>query len=180
MASDPVQAIGRLYERHAEAVRSYALRRSNSEMADEVTAQVFLVAWRRRSDVPEDALPWLLGVARRVLADQRRAAARRNRLGQRLGSTAVEEPADVVTHDRGLAAALGQLSARDREVLLLRYWEDLEPEQIARALGCSRTAAAVRLHRARRRLARELNRDGAEHVEGEHQRPACVERTETL
>ncbi len=174
-----MQVIGRLYERHAEAVRSYALRRSTPEMADEVTAQVFLVAWRRRSAVPEDALPWLLGVARRVLADQRRAAARRNRLGERLQSTAVEEPAEVTTQDRGLAAALGRLSAGDREVLLLRYWEELEPEQIARAMGCSRTAAAVRLHRARRRLAGALNQDGAERVAGEQQRPACVERTET-
>jgi len=180
MEIDPVQVIGRLYECHAEAVRSYALRRSTPEMADEVTAQVFLVAWRRHSAVPQDALPWLLGVARRVLADQRRAAARRNRLGERLQSTAVEEPAEVTTHDRGLAAALGRLSAGDREVLLLRYWEELEPEQIARAMGCSRTAAAVRLHRARRRLARELNQDGAECVDGEQQRPACVERTETL
>ncbi len=106
-----MQVIGRLYERHAEAVRSYALRRSTPEMADEVTAQVFLVAWRRHSAVPQDALPWLLGVARRVLADQRRAAARRNRLGERLQSTAVEEPAEVTTQDRGLAAALGRLSA---------------------------------------------------------------------
>jgi RNA polymerase sigma-70 factor, ECF subfamily len=120
MEGDPVQAIGRLYERHAEAVRSYALRRSTPEMADEVTAQVFLVAWRRHSAVPADALPWLLGVARRVLADQRRAAARRNRLGERLQSTAVEEHAEVMTHDRGLAAALGRLSPGDREVVLLR------------------------------------------------------------
>jgi RNA polymerase sigma-70 factor, ECF subfamily len=179
MESDPVQVIGRLYERHAEAVRSYALRRSNRELADEVTAQVFLVAWRRRSAIPEDALPWLLGVARRVLADQRRAAARRSRLGQRLQSTAVEQTGEVTTHDRGLAAALARLRAGDREVLLLRYWEELEPQQIARAMGCSRTAAAVRLHRARRRLARELNQEGAEHVGGEQQRPACVERTET-
>ena len=175
-----MEAIGRLYESHAAAVHGYALRRADRDTADEVTAQVFLVAWRRRSEVPEDALPWLYGVARRVLADQRRGASRRSKLGQRLRSVAIEEPAELVSHDRGLTRALRRLSAGDREVLLLCYWEELEPPQMARVMGCSRAAAAVRLHRARRRLARQLGLEGATRTDGEEQRHACVERTESL
>jgi RNA polymerase sigma-70 factor (ECF subfamily) len=178
--SDSVAAIGGLYESHAAAVHRYALRRSDRDTADEVTAQVFLVAWRRRSEVPEDALPWLYGVARRALADQRRGASRRNKLGQRLRSAAIEEPVEPVSHDRRLTDALRRLSAGDREVLLLCYWEELEPAQMARAMGCSRAATAVRLHRARRRLARQLELEGATRAGGEEQRHACAGSTEAL
>jgi RNA polymerase sigma factor (sigma-70 family) len=179
MERDSVEAIGRLYERHAAAVHSYAQRRSDRETADEVTAQVFLVAWRRRTVVPDDALPWLYGVARRVLADQRRGASRRRKLGLRLRSVAREQAPELTLHDRGLAQALARLSAGDRDALLLCYWEELEPAQLARAMGCSRTAAAVRLHRARRRLARELELAGAKHTDGDEHRRACVRRTES-
>jgi RNA polymerase sigma-70 factor (ECF subfamily) len=55
-------------------------------------------------------------------------------------------------------AALAALSERDREVLLLSVWEDLDRAAIARALGCSQTNVSVRLHRARRRFAEELER----------------------
>lgn len=184
MGRDELESVGRLYECHAAAVHGYALRRSDRETADEVTAQVFLVAWRRRSSVPADALPWLYGVARRVLADQRRGASRRRRLGERLRGTTVEaasgpaaDPAGT-TRDHGLAAALKRLSMADREALLLRYWEELEPAQIARVLGCSRAAAAVRLHRARERLARELQRDLGKRGDTAEQERQCLTRTE--
>ena len=65
-----------LFRAHAGAVRTYVRRRSDAEGADDVVAEVFLVAWRRLGDVPEDPLPWLLGVARRVLANRRRRASR--------------------------------------------------------------------------------------------------------
>ena len=74
MDEEQIQAISRLYERHAPAVHRYALRRSDPDTAEEVTAQVFLVAWRRRDALPHEPLPWLYGVARRALADQRRGA----------------------------------------------------------------------------------------------------------
>ena len=168
----------RLYERHAGAVHRYALRRSDSETAEEITAQVFMVAWRRHSALPEDALPWLYGVARRALAEHRRGAARRRRLGERLRGEAIEEMPGVVSLDEGLAAALMGLSQGDREALLLRYWEELEPAQIARAMGCSRATMAVRLHRARLRLRRGLEVLGDQPGEDPEREDACVRRTE--
>jgi RNA polymerase sigma-70 factor, ECF subfamily len=77
-----------LFERHRRSVLGYALRRVD-EPADaaDVLAETFLVAWRRLGGVPEgdDARPWLLAVARRVLANQRRGERRRDSLAERLG-----------------------------------------------------------------------------------------------
>ena len=187
-----VELISRLYESHAGAVHRYALRRSDADTAEEVTAQVFLVAWRRRGELPDEPLPWLYGVARRVLADQRRGASRRLRLRDRLeGEAAGAGPtadaaaascapdAGLELPDRDLAVALNRLSAPDREALLLRYWEELEPAQIGRVMGCSRAAAAVRLHRARARLRRALDAPGPQHAGGDGKAHQCVERTES-
>jgi RNA polymerase sigma-70 factor, ECF subfamily len=159
VSDDDRAALAELYRRWAPAVYAYALRRSDRDTADEVTADVFLVAWRRREQVPAEPLPWLYGVARRVLSQQRRGAGRRRALVGRLSFAAVAPVEMPGLRDSPLAGALARLSARDREALLLRYWEELSPEQIAQALGCTRAAAAVRLHRARRRLARELSRE---------------------
>lgn len=179
MEPDRVEAISRLYERHAAAVHRYALSRSDRETADEVTAQVFLVAWRRRAALPGDTLPWLYGVARRVLADQRRGTSRRHRLHERLRSQAFEPPPRLELPDRDLADALARLSDVDREALLLRYWEELEPVQVARVLGCSRAAAAVRLHRARNRLRAQLEAQQHEATEADQHGASCAVKAES-
>jgi RNA polymerase sigma factor (sigma-70 family) len=178
VTGDELQAVTRLYERYAVAVHRYALRRSDPETAEEITAHVFMVAWRRRSAVPGDALPWLYGVARLALAEQRRGAARRKRLGERLRRDAVEEMPAPVLPDQGLAAALRRLSQGDREALLLRYWEELEPAQIAQAMGCSRATMAVRLHRARLRLRRALEAVDDQPEEDQEHEDSCVTRPE--
>jgi RNA polymerase sigma-70 factor, ECF subfamily len=177
MTGDELQAVTELYERYAGAVHCYALRRSDREIADEVTAQVFTVAWRRRSELPAEPLPWLYGVARRVLADQRRAEARRRNLGARLRGEAVRQDSPEFA-DRGLKEALGRLSSIDREVLLLRYWEELEPARIAAAIGCSRATTAVRLHRARLRLRRALESGGDVPIDDQQREQSCLTRTE--
>jgi RNA polymerase sigma-70 factor, ECF subfamily len=73
-----------LYAKYAPAVKAYALRRAGASMADDVVAEVFVVCWRRFEEVPVDPLPWLLGVARRVLSTQRRSERRRGALHERL------------------------------------------------------------------------------------------------
>jgi RNA polymerase sigma-70 factor (ECF subfamily) len=178
MSDDRLQAVTGLYEQYAGAVHRYALRRSDRQTAEEVTAQVFVVAWRRRSDIPTDALPWLYGVARRALADQRRGEARRRRLSERLRGAAIDEVSTTPElRDHRLTEALRRLSPADREALLLRYWEELEPAQIARATGCSRTTMSVRLHRARSRLRRELEANDLHDENQEHGR-TCLTGTE--
>jgi RNA polymerase sigma factor (sigma-70 family) len=158
MESTRSQRFESLFREHYPAVRGYALRRTSPDAAQDAVAETFLVAWRRLEDVPDDALPWLFGVARRVLANQRRSAGRSAALTDRLGATA----ADTGSHEEGvdeadaLRSALARLSEQDREALMLVAWHGLSGVRAARAAGCTRAAFAVRLHRARKRLADHL------------------------
>jgi RNA polymerase sigma-70 factor (ECF subfamily) len=90
-----------LYAKYAPAVKAYVLRRAEASTADDVVAEVFVVCWRRFEEVPVDPLPWLLGVARRVLSTQRRGERRRGALQERLagqaGGEMVDAPEDFVT-----------------------------------------------------------------------------------
>ena len=142
---------------HFSAVRSYARRRAPDSIVDDVVAETFLVAWRRIDDLPDDARPWLLGVARKTLSTHLRSARRRSSLVEKL--SAAELPAafsQVDGPDTGLVGALQRLSATDQEVLALAAWEDLRPREAAVVLGVSPAWYRVRLHRAKRRLVREL------------------------
>ena len=157
-ATDGVHRFEAIYREHAGSVTAYARRRL-PERADDVLAETFLVTWRRLDDVPDDALPWLYGVARRVVADLRRGSRRQEAVVERLAALP-EEASGPVELDVELFTALAAIPERDRELLLLVYWEDLEPRRAARALGCSRATVATRLWRAHRRLRAELEGRG--------------------
>lgn len=150
----------RLYAEHWDSVLSYALRRApGPEDAADAVADTFLVAWRRAADVPAGphARAWLYGVARRVLANQRRGGRRRDALVERLRNDLAAEISSerAPLGETAVMEALGRMKEEDREVLLLAGWEQLEPAEIAIALGISAVAARSRLHRARRRFRRE-------------------------
>jgi RNA polymerase sigma factor (sigma-70 family) len=142
-----------LFDAHVASIVSYCRWRSPSSHEDAV-AEVFLIAWRRLDDVPAGnaARPWLYAVARRVLANQVRADARRERLNAKLGA----QPVPVGTGEAPLAVhvreALAAIAPRDREVLLLAEWEGLTPTEIATVMRCPVVTARGRLHRARRRF----------------------------
>ena len=144
-----------LYETHGAAVLAYARRRVGADEAEDVLAETFLVAWRRRREVPGDALPWLYAVAGNVVRNRLRAERRRDALQARM-AVATPSPQDDQAPDPKLGDALARLKSIDREALLLTAWEDLAPERAARAAGCSRATFHVRLHRARVRLAQAL------------------------
>lgn len=147
-----------LYEEHFDALLAYALRRMDRETAYDSVGEAFLVVWRRLEDVPEDALPWLYGVIRHVIANQRRSSRRRLSLFSRLTRDRIEatatEPKIGVSP---LVHALGRLSDREREALMLTAWEGLDGVRAAAVLDISPVAFRVRLHRAKRRLAQELD-----------------------
>jgi RNA polymerase sigma-70 factor (ECF subfamily) len=145
-----------LYEHHFDTVRAYAWRRDR-ELADEIVAETFLLAWRRFDNVPAEPLPWLLGVARNVRLNLRRGERRRGQVEQRAASPPDERDfASSIAERQTVLDALARLGERDREVLRLAAWEDLDTASIGRVLGCTRANVAVRLFRARRRLAAEL------------------------
>ena len=149
-----------LYEANYEPILGYALRRTQHADALDVVAETFTVAWRRLPQIPEgdEARLWLYGTARRVLANHERAKRRRTRLGGRLLHEAASAPLSTSVETPGVvASAFARLRPRDRELLALVAWEGLGVHEIARVLGCSRNAARIRVHRARRRLAAALD-----------------------
>ncbi|GAA2531919.1 RNA polymerase sigma factor [Winogradskya humida] len=148
----------------------FARRRTESgEDADDITAETFAVAWRRRDDIPaEGARLWLFGVARNVLANQQRESRRRGRLHLKI---ATEDPPPVALDPpdpaaAGLWQALAALTPDDRELLLLRAWDRLAVTEIATLLDTSAATISSRLHKARRRLDQHL--DTARPREDEH------------
>jgi RNA polymerase sigma-70 factor (ECF subfamily) len=147
-----------LYRTHADAVLAFARRRADAGVAEDVLSEVFLIAWRRLEDVPEQPLPWLLGVARRVLANRRRAESRTSAPHKRLADEQIIVEGAGVTAtapSSTLLTALALLSERDREVLMLVAWDGLDRAQAAKVLGITTGALAVRLHRARSRLVKQ-------------------------
>jgi RNA polymerase sigma-70 factor (ECF subfamily) len=156
-----------VYEDHAARVARYAARRTEADEVLDVVSETFLVAWRRFDDVPPDPLPWLLGTARRVIANRRRSSTRRRALGRKLAAdavTAVERASPLDAHevDRRLLAAIRDLPPREREAFMLVAWDDLDASRAARAAGCSAATFRMRLHRARRRLRERVAVSGPE------------------
>jgi RNA polymerase sigma-70 factor (ECF subfamily) len=161
VTNDRRRRFEQVYALHRAAILGYALRRTASaDDAADVIAETFLTAWRRIDDLPpgEAARPWLYGVARRVLANQRRGERRRSALGERLRSELAAQAVDREPPSGwdGAAVAFRRLADPDREILALAGWEGLDAGQLAVVLGCSRNAARIRLHRARRRFAEAL------------------------
>jgi RNA polymerase sigma factor (sigma-70 family) len=157
-----------LYAAQHRQVLGYLLRRTeNTDDAADVFAETFLTAWRRLDDLPQgqEARMWLYGTARRTLANYRRGERRRTALADRLRTDLAirHQPPAFDGELAEISAAFRRMSEADRELLALVAWEGLDPGQIAAVLGCSRNAARIRLHRARRRLAGELARSQSHH-----------------
>lgn len=157
-----------LFDRHAGAVHRYAARRLGPEAAEDLMAETFVTAFQRRHTYDlarADARPWLFGIATNLVGRQRRAEARRFKALARLPEPVEhEEPvadravarAGATGVRRELATALGGLSARHRDVVLLVAWAGLDYEEAAEALGVPVGTIRSRLHRARSRLREAL------------------------
>lgn len=150
----------KIWRAHYAVVYAYARRRLPDEnAAREVAAESFLVAWRRIADVPASPRPWLLGVARKALANHRRGTGRRDALRVRLMAEVEPEPSDS-SEVGPVGHAFNRLSAADQEVLALTVWEELKPREAAVVLGISPAVYSLRLHRAKQRLRKAATRLG--------------------
>jgi RNA polymerase sigma-70 factor (ECF subfamily) len=161
----PDDAFDALVRASYDDLLRFAVRRVGSDDAADVLSDVFLIAWRRWTELPDrvDRL-WLFGVAGNVIANQRRGELRRRRLALRL---VTEAPRAVVAPHTGrsdaLRAALATLPPAEREALMLTEWDGFDAGEAARVAGCSRATFRVRLHRARRRLAAQLTLPAEDH-----------------
>lgn len=155
MPTDREALFAALFDAHFDAVLAYARRRTSQlSDAEDLVAETFTVAWRRLDRLPtepDQRLPWLYAVARRQLANQRRGAARRVRLLDRLRWSLSAPPPRA---GLDITEAIGMLPARDQEILRLVAWESLTHAEAGVVLGISANAVAIRLHRARERLRR--------------------------
>jgi RNA polymerase sigma-70 factor (ECF subfamily) len=136
----------------------YSLRRLNDyPSCQEVVDETFLIAWRRWDDHPDTdrELPWLYGIAYRVLSNSRRSRDRRDRLHVRLS---MERPSDVGGVESGdvdveaLSHAMDHLKPSDQELLRLVYWEELTYREIALEFAISENAVGIRINRAKKNL----------------------------
>lgn len=167
MAQSPSQdqRFRSVYETHQGAIHDYCFRRLSPADANDATAEVFLVAWRRLDSVPagDSVLPWLYGIARNTVANSKRSNRRRGRLEARASSQPVElEPGpepQVVQREaaRRVLAALKQLRPAEQEILRLKAWEQLSNAEIAEVMGLTVRAVDSRLMRARKKLSRKAS-----------------------
>ncbi|MGI5208120.1 RNA polymerase sigma factor [Spirillospora sp. CA-108201] len=173
----------RLYETYYRNVFAYVVLRAAPQAAEDLTGEVFTVAWRKIDEIPDQALPWLLGVARNLVRQSHGAAGRARGLVDRLAGLTTDadlhawDVADrLIARDQALAA-LRALSAKEAEAVTLTAWHGLDPAEAARVAGCSRTAFVVRLHRGRRRLAKaiEASRESTARAHGRAPRPRVIQ-----
>ncbi|MBB6554291.1 RNA polymerase sigma factor [Nonomuraea rubra] len=160
------ESFAALFDRHADEIHRYAARRLGAELADDVTGEVFLAAFRGRARYDTswpDARPWLYGIATKVVSQHRRAERRRTAATARMSverpGTFDDRSADRVTAEQlqpRLARALTRLSAAERDLLLLVAWADLTYEEAALALGVPVGTVRSRLHRLRVKVRRAL------------------------
>jgi RNA polymerase sigma-70 factor (ECF subfamily) len=153
-----------VYEATYDDLLRFAQRRVHPSHAEDVAADVFLVAWRRLDDMPDrvgDARPWLFGVARATILNHRRGRRRRDSLAVRLADATVmggvDASDDLAASRLDLAAGWARLSDAEQEAISLTVWEGLTSAQAGVVLGCSATAYRIRLSRARRSLRRHLD-----------------------
>lgn len=164
IGTDP-DTLEEFYREHVEAVQRMVARRvDDPHLAADLTADVFLAAIESAASYRPDLGPpraWLVGVARNLLAMHGRSAAREARaVGRLRGRRSLDtddiqqavERIDAERATREAFAAVAELEEGQRAVVEL-VLDGLTPSEAAGVLGISSTAARVRLHRARRRLA---------------------------
>lgn len=174
---DEPERFAELYDRHAPALQRFAARRLGRQLAEDICAEVFAVAFRRRESYDSryaDARPWLYGIATRLIGRHRRAEVRMLRALSRSDTEragrwepdAVHERLEAAAAGPALAAALAALPAGHRDVLLLTAWAELSYEEIAAALRVPVGTVRSRLNRARRQVREALAAHGIEATSG--------------
>ena len=140
---------------HSTALVRYFARRGPRQDAEDLAADVFATAWRRRADVPPDAvLPWLYRTAGFTLANHRRKTVDLavDEVPESGAVRVSDDPELSALFDAELRGALASVGERDRQILLLHAWEGLDGIELAEVLGISRSGADAALSRARKRL----------------------------
>lgn len=156
MLSERELAFIALHKDNYPRVYSYIRRRINDpELAQELAADVFRVAWQKPQAAGVE-IPWLLTIARNLVGNAYRARDRQQALQEKLR---FNTPTSFGGSDENAAVhdAMAALREKDRDILQLAYWDGLTMAEIAGVLQCTESAAKVRLHRARTAFRKHLS-----------------------
>lgn len=158
-APDRADVFRSLYESAYADLLKFVQRRTDTDNAEDVVAEAFLVVWKRFSEAPaneNDARAWVFGITRNLMLNARRGEQRRQALGVRLAEASLTawstSDADLVSSRIDLSRAWTLLSEVHQEALGLAIFENLAAPQAATVLGISPVAFRLRLTRARRAL----------------------------
>lgn len=159
MIVDKHGAFVAMYEANYLDLLRYVRRRTHEAVVDDIVAETFMTAWRRRDSLPQEARPWLFRTAHNIMMSTARSQLKQIDLAIRSYEPEAT-PADI-ERSLDLKVAWRQLPRADQEVIALHVWENLTDGEAAEVLECSRAAFAMRLSRAKRRLTRAM-RDASE------------------
>jgi RNA polymerase sigma factor (sigma-70 family) len=167
---DSNPSFAEVFRREFGAIHRYVRRRVGRDGADDISAATFATAYANwsRFDLERPVRPWLYGIATNLLRRHHRDEERRLRAYARTGvdpvgsgdESEVVHRLDANARQRALAAALADLRAEEREILLLHAWAELTDEEIATTLSIPVGTVKSRLHRARARLRNQLGAIG--------------------
>ena len=167
-ASLPAEAFTAFYRHYYRLILTVAQQRLPSLFdAEDVTGEVFRIAWKHHSDGNELTLPWLYLVLRNVIGNEYRRTARADQFSQRFGPTMLDSMVEQNDDALEMRRTLLLLPVADRELIYMTYWEDLTGQEIAAILGCSPVTVRVRLMRARKRLKALLAQPRVNAIESE-------------
>ncbi len=158
-ASEPADRFAALFEQHFADIHRYIARRLGTQLADDLTAQVFAEAFAGRSSYRAERgelRQWLFGIATNLIRRHHRRERASWRAYARHGADPLSIDASPRLDEVAVARALAALPARDRDALLLMAWADLAYEDIAAVLGIPVGTVRSRINRARTRLRSEL------------------------
>ncbi|MFT4051188.1 MAG: sigma-70 family RNA polymerase sigma factor [Microbacterium sp.] len=152
-----------VFTTHYTAILRYAERRLPAyALAEELAAETFAAAWVRWQSGEGVELPWLYRVAANKVADYYRRVERQSRAEEALFRRFEELEGAKDTLDAiALRRALEELGTRDREAVLLTYWDGLSAAEVAKVLSCSIPTVWAVLSRTRKRLRTLLDADTA-------------------
>lgn len=158
-------AFAQLFDRHSRAVNAFATYRVGRHTAEDVLSETFLVAFRRRADYDtgvESAVPWLLGIASRLIRRHRAVEAKHWRSfaasisgDEHVSDGGIDDAmtkVDAARQMHSMRSRIAALAPRDRETLLLYAWQGMTYGEIGEALGVPVGTVRSRLNRVRRRL----------------------------
>lgn len=163
MAESRAAAFERVFRADHAALVAFCFRRvGDHELAQDLAADAFRIAWARWDEPRQSTRAWLFGVARHLIGNEYRR--RDNRQTSALPTDGREPPddrrdAEIASVD--VRAALATLKPADQEVLRLTYWEGLNAAEAAETLGATTAAVWIRLTRARRAFAHAWQGDPA-------------------